>query len=77
MSELNHQPTPDTLDQATAAIRDATVPAGPPADVTAATLAAIDSRLTLSRPALRRPKSGESGCFVTSDTVQRRPRRSD
>ena len=52
MNELNHQPTPDTLDQATAALRDAAVPAGPPADLTAATLAAIDSRLTLSRPAL-------------------------
>jgi outer membrane lipoprotein-sorting protein len=50
VDELNHQPTPDTLDQATAALRDTAVPAGPPADLMAATLAAMDSRSTPSTP---------------------------
>jgi outer membrane lipoprotein-sorting protein len=50
MSDLNHQPTPDILDQATEALRDAPVPAGPPADLTAATLAAVHNRLAGAVP---------------------------
>lgn len=45
MSDLNYQPTPDILDHATEALRDAPVPAGLPADLTAATLAAVNNRL--------------------------------
>lgn len=45
MSDLNHRPRPDVLDRATIALRDAPVPTGQPADLTTATLAAIDHRL--------------------------------
>jgi outer membrane lipoprotein-sorting protein len=51
MSELNHRPRPDVLAEATAALRDAPIPAGPSTDLTAATLAAIDSRLAGPVPA--------------------------
>jgi outer membrane lipoprotein-sorting protein len=50
VSELNHQPTLDTLDQATAALRDTAIPAGPPAELMVATLAAIDSQHTHNKP---------------------------
>lgn len=45
MSDTNHRPQPDVLNQAVEALRDAPTPAGPPADLTAATLAAIENRL--------------------------------
>jgi hypothetical protein len=47
----NHRPTPDVLEQAAAALRDAPVPAGPPADLTAATIAAVETRLAGTPPA--------------------------
>ena len=50
MSEQNNRPTPDILDEATGALRDAPVPAGPPADLTAATVAAITNRLAGTVP---------------------------
>lgn len=50
MSEANSQPTPDVLDEATRALRDAPLPPGPPPDLTAATVAAMQ-RLTGTVPA--------------------------
>jgi hypothetical protein len=46
VSDANSRPAPDILDQATGALRGAPVPAGPPADLTAATVAAVNNRLT-------------------------------
>jgi outer membrane lipoprotein-sorting protein len=51
MSETNHRPTPDILGEATAALRAAPVPAGPPAELAAATAAAIQNRLAGVVPA--------------------------
>ena len=45
MSEQNSRPTPDPLDEAAGALRDAPVPAGPPPELTAATVAALKNRL--------------------------------
>jgi hypothetical protein len=45
MSDTNHRPRSDVLNQAVEALRDAPTPAGPPADLTAATLAAVENRL--------------------------------
>jgi outer membrane lipoprotein-sorting protein len=45
VSEENSRPTPDILDEATRALRDAPVPAGPPVDLTAATVAAVKNQL--------------------------------
>ena len=45
MNNDSPRPVPDGLDQAVAALRDAPTPAGPPAELTAATLAAIRERL--------------------------------
>ena len=51
MSDTNHRPTPDALERATHALRDAPVPPGPPADVRAATTAAVHNRLAGAVPA--------------------------
>lgn len=45
MTDSNHRPHPDALERATEALRDAPVLAGPPADLTAATIAAVQNRL--------------------------------
>jgi hypothetical protein len=51
MSEHNSRPTPpDVLEQATAALRGAPVPAGPPAALAAATVAAVQDRLARAEP---------------------------
>jgi hypothetical protein len=50
MSEANSRPTPDVLDEATGALRDAPTPAGPSAELTAATVTAIQNRLAASEP---------------------------
>ena len=50
MNDDNHRPEPDVLNQAVEALRDAPTPAGPPAERTAATLAAIRDRLTGTVP---------------------------
>ncbi len=51
MSEANHRPArPDVLDQATEALRAAPVPAGPPAELAAATVAAVANRLPAAVP---------------------------
>ena len=50
MSEANSRPTPDILDEATGALRDAPVPAGPSADLAAATVAALNNRLAGAVP---------------------------
>ncbi len=52
MSE-NSQPVPDRLDEATRALRDAPVPPGPPDDLAAATVAAVENRLAGAVPAER------------------------
>jgi outer membrane lipoprotein-sorting protein len=44
MSGPNHRPAPDVLDQATEALRNAPVPPGPPDDLVAATVQAVESR---------------------------------
>ena len=61
MSESNNQQPLDPLDLATKALRDAPVPTGPPTELTAATVAAIQSQLagtvptsTIARPRRRR-----------------------
>jgi hypothetical protein len=51
MSDSNHRPEPDYLEQATGALRAAPVPVGPPAEVAAATVAAIHGRLAGRMPA--------------------------
>lgn len=50
MSEANNRPTPDILDRATEALRDAPVPSGPPSDLVAATVAAVQNRLAGAVP---------------------------
>jgi hypothetical protein len=50
MSETNHRPTRDVLEQATEALRATPVPAGPPAELAAATVAAVASRLPAAVP---------------------------
>src|SRR5262245_44776710 len=50
MSERNSQPTLDVLDQATEELRDAPIPAGPPAVLTTAAVAAINHRLAGAVP---------------------------
>ena len=45
MNNEHRRPEPDGLEQAVGALRDAPIPAGPPAELTAATLAAIRERL--------------------------------
>lgn len=45
MNSDHRRPEPDGLEQAVGALRDAPIPAGPPAELTAATLAAIRERL--------------------------------
>ena len=50
MSEQNSRPTPDILDEATGALRDAPTPPGPPPGLIAATGAAINNRLAGSVP---------------------------
>lgn len=50
MSDTNHQPTPDILDTAIGALRDAPVPAGPSADLATATVAAVHNRLAGAVP---------------------------
>ncbi len=45
MNNDHRRPEPDGLNQAVGALRDAPIPAGPPAELTAATLAAIRERL--------------------------------
>lgn len=49
MSNLNHRP--DVLDDATGALRDTPIPDGPPAELLAAAVAAIDHRLAGAVPA--------------------------
>lgn len=52
MSDINHRPEPDdVLDQAIGALRAVPVPAGPPAEVVASTVGAIESRLAGITPA--------------------------
>lgn len=51
MSDANHRPTPDALDRATESLRTVSVPPGPPADVLAATVAAVHNRLADTVPA--------------------------
>src|SRR5207248_177246 len=51
VSDTNHRPMPDIVEQAAGALRDAPVPAGPPAELAAATLAAINNRLAGTVPA--------------------------
>jgi outer membrane lipoprotein-sorting protein len=51
VSDANHRPNPDALDRATGALRDAPVPPGPPADLAAGTLEAINNRLAGAVPA--------------------------
>ena len=51
MSEVNDGPTPDALEDATGALRGAPVPAGPPTELSAATVAAIQNRLAGAPPA--------------------------
>ena len=51
MSELNSRPTPDALDEATGALREAPVPPGPPPELAAATVALISNRLAGAVPA--------------------------
>jgi outer membrane lipoprotein-sorting protein len=51
MTDENRRPEPDILEQATGALRDAPVPGGPPPALTAATVAAVQSRLATVRPA--------------------------
>jgi outer membrane lipoprotein-sorting protein len=50
VSELNSRPTPDTLEEATGALREAPIPAGPTPQLTAATVAAIHNRLSGTVP---------------------------
>lgn len=50
MSDQNSRPAPDILDEATRALRDAPVPPGPPHELTAATAAALQNRITGSVP---------------------------
>ncbi len=50
MTDSNHRPQPDTLDAATAALRDAPIPPGPSDDLTAVTLAAMNHRLAGATP---------------------------
>jgi len=50
VSQQNSRPTPDILKQATEALRDAPVPAGPPPELAAATVAAIHNRLAGAVP---------------------------
>jgi hypothetical protein len=50
VSDTPDRPTPDVLDQATEAQRAAPVPAEPPEDLVAATVAAIDNRFTRVGP---------------------------
>ena len=50
MSDQNSKPTPDPLDQAAGALREAPIPAGPPPELTAATVAAIHNRLAGAVP---------------------------
>lgn len=56
MSDLNGQPPPDPLERATAALRDAPVPPGPPDDLTAATVAAVHTRLAALGAARRQQR---------------------
>ena len=49
MSEVNDRPTPDALEDATGALRGAPVPAGPSTELSAATVAAIQTRLARRR----------------------------
>lgn len=51
MSEVNDRPTPDALEDATGALRGAPVPAGPSTELSAATVAAIQTRLAGAPPA--------------------------
>jgi outer membrane lipoprotein-sorting protein len=51
MSDANSRPTPDPLDRATGALRDAPIPPGPPAELTAVTAAAMKNRLAGAVPA--------------------------
>ncbi|MBA4187340.1 MAG: hypothetical protein C0467_04895 [Planctomycetaceae bacterium] len=51
MSEANNRPAPDPLDLATDVLRGAPVPAGPPAELVAATIAAVRDRLAGAVPA--------------------------
>jgi outer membrane lipoprotein-sorting protein len=51
VSELNSRPTPDTLEDATGALREAPVPPGPPPELVAATVALIHNRLAGAVPA--------------------------
>jgi hypothetical protein len=51
MTDSNHRPEPDFLEPATGALRAAPVPVGPPAEVAAATVAAIHNRLAGHVPA--------------------------
>jgi len=44
VNDLNHTPSPDPLDEATAALRNTAVPPGPPADLVAGTVVALQSR---------------------------------
>jgi outer membrane lipoprotein-sorting protein len=50
VSEQNSRPTPDSLDEATGALREAPIPTGPPPELTAATVAAMKNRLAGSVP---------------------------
>ena len=50
MNGDNHRPEPDVLNRAVEALRDAPTPAGPPAERTAATLAAVRDRLAGTVP---------------------------
>ena len=57
MSETNHRPVPDILNQAVAAQRaSAAAPAGPPADLAAATGAAVEERLRQQSARVERRK---------------------
>jgi outer membrane lipoprotein-sorting protein len=51
MTESNSQPARDILDQATGELRETPTPPGPPADLVAATVAAINNRFTGALPA--------------------------
>lgn len=51
MSEANNRPTPDVLDEAARALRDVPTPPGPLPELTVATLAAVQQRLTGTVPA--------------------------
>jgi hypothetical protein len=51
MSEANSRPIPDTLEEATRALREVPTPAGPPAELTAATTAEVKNRLAGTAPA--------------------------